>query len=113
ADVLLPRSGQDAENLAIRRDGEGRGGLISGVGRLPCVQGAAPAQARRLPPGGLQSVEAIHQQSTRRFGPDGAVKGQQKDLRIPEDMPPIVAPCEPPGANGDMGVAWIGGAVKM
>src|SRR5690606_2734443 len=51
--------------------------------------------------------------STRRFGPDGAVKGQQKDFRIPEDVPPIVAPCEPPGANGDMGVAWIGGAVEM
>src|SRR5262245_1427693 len=100
ADVMLLLSGEDPHYLAVGRDDKRGRHLFAGIGRLPCVEGAAIPEPSGLGSRSRERVVAVHDKRPRRLGISEYKERQHKYVGVPEHMPLVRSSAQSAGANG-------------
>src|SRR6516164_4835746 len=100
ADVMLLLSREDPHDLAVGRDDKRGRHLFAGIGRLPCVEGAAIPKPSGLGSRSRERVVAVHDKRPRRLGISEYKERQHEYVGVPKHMPLVRSSAQSAGANG-------------
>src|SRR6516225_2508724 len=99
ANVVLLLSGEDPHDLAVGRDDKRGRYLFAGIGRLPCVEGAAIPKPSGFSSRSSKRVVAVHDKRPRRLGISEYKERQHEYVGVPEHVSLVCSAAQAAGAN--------------